>query len=141
MIEWYKKVVFENYANFKGRARRSEYWYFALANAIISFSLIIIGVIAGAIFGDAVTGGIIGYVLFILYSFATLLPGLGVIVRRLHDIGKSGWFYFVALIPFAGGIWLLILLCTDGDYGPNQYGSDPKNEIEEINEIGKVELQ
>lgn len=141
MIEWYKKVVFENYANFKGRARRSEYWYFALANGIISILLIIIGAILGGIFGDALTGGIIGYILFGLYSFATILPGLGVVVRRLHDVGKSGWFYFIALIPFVGGIWLLVLFCTEGDQGPNQYGSDPKNQIEEINEIGKVELQ
>lgn len=141
MIEWYKKVVFENYANFKGRARRSEYWYFALANGLISILLIVLGAIIGGVFGDALTGGIIGYVLFALYAFATLLPGLGVVVRRLHDVGKSGWFYFIALIPFVGGIWLLVLFCTEGDQGPNQYGSDPKNQIEEINEIGKVELQ
>lgn len=141
MIEWYKKVVFENYANFNGRARRSEYWYFALANGLISILLIVLGVIIGGVFGDALTGGIVGYVLFALYAFATLLPGLGVVVRRLHDVGKSGWFYFIALIPFVGGIWLLVLFCTEGDQGPNQYGSDPKNQIEEINEIGKVELQ
>jgi uncharacterized membrane protein YhaH (DUF805 family) len=141
MIEWYKKVVFENYANFKGRARRSEYWYFALANGLISILLVVIGVIIGSVFGDALTGGIIGYVLFGLYALATLLPGLGVVVRRLHDVGKSGWFYFVAFIPFIGGIWILILFCTEGNRGPNQYGPDPKNEIEEINEIGKVELQ
>lgn len=108
---------------------------------MISILLIIIGAILGGIFGDAITGGIIGYILFALYSFATLLPGLGVVVRRLHDVGKSGWFYFIALIPFVGGIWLLVLFCTEGDQGPNQYGSDPKNQIEEINEIGKVELQ
>ncbi|MBP1225833.1 DUF805 domain-containing protein [Flavobacterium sp. 1355] len=141
MIEWYKKVVFENYANFKGRARRSEYWYFALANGLISILLVVIGVIIGSVFGDALTGGIIGYVLFGLYALATLLPGLGVVVRRLHDVGKSGWFYLVAFIPFIGGIWILILFCTEGNRGPNQYGPDPKNEIEEINEIGKVELQ
>jgi len=141
MIEWYKKVVFENYANFKGRARRSEYWYFALANGLISTLLVVIGVIIGSVFGDALTGGIIGYVLFGLYALATLLPGLGVVVRRLHDVGKSGWFYLVAFIPFIGGIWILILFCTEGNRGPNQYGPDPKNEIEEINEIGKVELQ
>lgn len=141
MIEYYKKVVFENYANFKGRARRSEYWYFALANGIISFLLIIIGLIVGTIFADAITGVIIGYGLVMLYSLATLLPGLGVVVRRLHDVGKSGWFYFVALIPLVGPIWILILFCTEGNYGPNQYGNDPKNEVEEINQIGNVELQ
>ncbi|WP_343615141.1 DUF805 domain-containing protein [Flavobacterium sp.] len=141
MIEWYKKVVFENYANFKGRARRSEYWYFALASSLICFALIIIGLIIGGILGDALTGVFIGYGLFLLYGLATLLPGLAVTVRRMHDIGKSGWYYFVSFIPFIGGIWALILLCTEGNYGPNQYGSDPKNNVEEINEIGKVELQ
>jgi uncharacterized membrane protein YhaH (DUF805 family) len=141
MIEWYKKVVFENYSNFKGRARRSEYWYFALANGLISILFIIVGSIIGGILGDAITGLIIGYSLFGLYTLATLLPALGVIVRRLHDVDKSGWFYFIAFIPFVGGIWLLILFCTEGTHGPNQYGPDPKNEIEDINEIGKVELQ
>lgn len=141
MIEWYKKVVFENYANFKGRARRSEYWYFALANGLISILLIVIGTIIGAIFGDAITGGIIGYAFFGLYTLATFIPTLAAVVRRLHDVGKSGWFYFICLIPAIGGIWLLILLFTEGDSGPNDYGQDPKNNIEEINEIGKVELQ
>jgi uncharacterized membrane protein YhaH (DUF805 family) len=141
MIEWYKKVVFENYSNFKGRARRSEYWYFALANGLISILLIVLGAIIGGIFGDAVTGGIIGYVLFGLYTLLTFLPGLGVIARRLHDVGKSGWFYLVAFIPLVGPIWILILFCTEGTQGPNQYGPDPKNDFEDINEIGKVELQ
>jgi uncharacterized membrane protein YhaH (DUF805 family) len=141
MIEWYKKVVFENYSNFKGRARRSEYWYFALANGIIFTLLIVIGTIIGTVLDDVITGAIIGYVLFGLYTLATLLPGLAVVARRLHDVGKSGWFYLVAFIPFIGGIWILILFCTEGTQGPNQYGPDPKNDIEDINEIGKVELQ
>ncbi|WP_456315093.1 DUF805 domain-containing protein [Pseudomonas shirazensis] len=141
MIEWYKKVVFENYANFKGRARRSEYWYFALANGIISILLIVLGAIIGGVFGDAMTGGIIGYALFGLYALATVIPTLGAVVRRLHDVNKSGWFYFIAFVPLVGGIWILVLLFTEGDRGTNQYGPDPKNEIEEINEIGKVEVQ
>ncbi|RKR10402.1 uncharacterized membrane protein YhaH (DUF805 family) [Flavobacterium sp. 90] len=142
MIEWYKKVVFENYSNFKGRARRSEYWYFALANGLISVLLLALGAIIGGLLGDVPTGLIIGYALFLgLYVPATFLPGLAVIVRRLHDVGKSGWFYFIAFIPFIGAIWILILFCTEGTQGPNQYGPDPKNDIEDINEIGKVELQ
>ena len=141
MIEWYKKVVFENYANFNGRARRSEYWYFALANSLISIVFIVLGGIIGGVFGDGVTGLIVGYALFGLYTLAILIPSFAVIARRLHDVNKSGWFYFVAFIPLVGSIWLLILFCTEGDHGTNQYGTDPKNEIEEINEIGKVELQ
>jgi len=141
MIEWYKKVVFENYANFTGRARRSEYWYFTLAQFVILLSLLILGLVAGSILGDILTGFFIAYGVFALYSLATFLPTLAVVVRRLHDVGKSGWFYFIAFVPFIGGIWLLVLMCTEGDYGSNDYGSDPKNEVEEINEIGKVELQ
>jgi uncharacterized membrane protein YhaH (DUF805 family) len=141
MIEWYKKVVFENYANFTGRARRSEYWYYNLAQFVILITFIVLGAIVGSFFDSALGGLFVGYMVFALYSLVTLLPTLGVIVRRLHDVGKSGWFYFIALIPFVGGIWLLVLMCTEGDFGENDYGSDPKNQIEEINEIGNVELQ
>ncbi|MEZ0129995.1 DUF805 domain-containing protein [Flavobacterium sp. LBUM151] len=141
MIEWYKKVVFENYANFNGRARRSEYWYFTLVQFLILISFVILGAIIGSFFDNALGGLFVGYIVFALYSFATFLPTLAVVVRRLHDVGKSGWFYFIALVPFIGGIWLLVLICTEGDSGSNDYGSDPKSSIEEINEIGNVELQ
>lgn len=141
MIEYYKKVVFENYANFKGRARRSEYWMFALAQFIILISIFILGGVLGAIFGNGLAGIGLSYFVFIIYSLATLLPTLGVVVRRLHDVGKSGWFYFIAFVPVIGGIWLFVLMVTDGDQGTNEYGPDPKNNHEEIGEIGKVELQ
>lgn len=122
MIEWYKKVVFENYANFSGRARRSEYWYFVLANTIISFALgFVLGLISPSL-GLAAN----------LYSFAVLIPSIAVAIRRVHDVGKSGWYL---LIP----LYNLILLFTDGEQGVNEYGPDPKNELEEINEIGASE--
>ena len=141
MIEWYKKVVFENYANFKGRARRKEYWMFTLTQVLILLSFFAVGALLGSFF-DSVVGGLgVGYMLYSLYSLATLIPTLGVVVRRLHDVGKSGWFYFIFLVPIIGVFWLLILLCTEGDAGPNEYGEDPKNVFEEINEIGNVELQ
>ena len=79
--------------------------------------------------------------LLVLYSLGTLVPSLSVAVRRMHDIGKSGWTIFVSMIPLVGPIWILVLLFTEGDSGENYYGTDPKNEIEEINEIGNVELQ
>ncbi|TGD57550.1 DUF805 domain-containing protein [Flavobacterium humi] len=121
MIEWYKKVVLENYANFNGRARRSEYWWFFLMNIIISF-----------IFGFI--GGLIKFPLIgTLYSLAVLVPSIAVAVRRMHDVGKSGWF---VLIP----IYNLILACTDGDKGRNAYGEDPKGgSFTEINEIGQTQ--
>jgi len=122
MIEWYKKVVFENYANFEGRARRKEYWMFFLANFIVSFAL---GFVLGLI---SPTLGLAANV----YSLAVLVPSIAVAIRRMHDVGKSGWYI---LIP----IYNLILACTEGDKGPNEYGPDPKNDFNEINEIGKVE--
>ncbi len=129
MFNWYLKVVRDNYANFNGRARRSEYWYFALASALISIFLNII---------DYVTG--LGF-LSLIYALAVLLPNLAVTVRRLHDINKSGWFLLIGLIPIIGAIWLIVLFCTEGDYGPNEYGQDPKNPYEnDINEIGAQEV-
>lgn len=134
MIEWYKKVVFENYANFSGRARRSEYWYYFLANLIILIMAAVIDNVTGLNFEPLPYG-----VLYSLYALATFLPGLAVTVRRLHDVGKSGWFYFIVLIPIIGAFWLLYLLIKEGDQGTNSYGPDPKNEFDEINEIGTTE--
>lgn len=135
MIEWYKKVVFENYANFSGRARRSEYWYYTLASVIISIILSTLDKVTNLTFGFADSG-----ILSSIYSLLVFLPGLGVMVRRLHDVGKSGWFFLIVLLPIAGVIWLLIVLCTEGDSGTNAYGPDPKDNFDEINEIGNAEI-
>ncbi|MBP1225835.1 DUF805 domain-containing protein [Flavobacterium sp. 1355] len=132
MIECYKKVVFENYANFNGRARRSEYWYYNLVSIIISIILAIVDYFTGSVIGAGDLGILRG-----LYSLLVLLPGLAVMIRRLHDIGKSGWFILVLFIPIAGIIWFVISLCTEGDSGSNQYGADPKDEFDEMEEIGK----
>jgi uncharacterized membrane protein YhaH (DUF805 family) len=118
MINWYLKVL-KQYADFNGRARRAEYWYFFLANLIVS---IIIGFIAGAI--DVPILGTI-------YSLATFLPSIAVAVRRMHDQDKSGWYI---LIP----IYNIILAATEGTKGPNQYGEDPKGIDNDINQIGTV---
>ena len=87
MIDWYLKVVRDNYANFSGRARRSEYWYYALCNFLISLVLQVVDYFIG--FG--LLGGI--------YGLAVLVPGLAVFVRRLHDVNKSGWFILLLLLP------------------------------------------
>lgn len=120
MINWYKKVVFENYANFSGRARRSEYWYYTLMNIIIAVVMMILDKTLGTNFDPLPYG-----YLYMIYALAVLVPGLAVVVRRLHDVGKSGWFFFVALIPLVGPIWLLVLLCTDSE-DDNHWGENPK---------------
>ena len=133
-MEWYLKVVRDNYANFKGRARRKEYWMFTLFNALIVIGLMIVG---GGL-GSLMDFPQLGIILYGVYLLAVFVPTLGVIVRRLHDTGKSGWFYFVSLIPLIGTIWIIVLFVTEGDKGPNEYGPDPKaSEVEEISEIGK----
>ena len=113
-MEWYLKVVRDNYANFNGRASRQEYWMFNLFNFIFT---IVVGFI------DVFLS--LGF-LSLLYVLAILIPGLAVLVRRLHDVNKSGWWFFINFIPIIGAIWMLILLCTDGNPGENSYGPSPK---------------
>ena len=126
-MKWYLKVVRDNYANFEGRARREEYWMFALFNAIFSM-LFYIPFIAGIVMESEALMMIGGLLLF-LYVAALFLPSLAVVVRRLHDQGKSGTWYFIGFVPFIGGIWLLVLMVTEGTHGPNQYGPDPKGDL------------
>ena len=140
MINWYKKVVFENYANFSGRARRSEFWYFILANSIIALVLYI-PMLYSIINIDPYTEEIgstffIFYGILMLYSLATFIPNLALTVRRLHDVGKSGWFYLVGIIPFVGAILLLYWFCQDGELNENKWGHNPKNNYSDIDEIG-----
>ena len=109
------KSVFSQYAGFSGRARRSEYWYFTLFNFIISTVFSLLGQKIGFF---SIIGG--------LFSLAVLIPGLAVAVRRLHDIGKSGWFLLFILIPLVGAIILIIWDCQDSQPGDNAYGPNPK---------------
>ena len=103
------KLFFTRYADFSGRSRRSEYWWANLAMAII-------GAIAGAILGD----------LAFIWSLAILVPSIAISIRRLHDIGKSGWWYLIGLIPLVGSIILIVWCCTDSKED-NQWGPNPKN--------------
>ena len=113
--------VFQNYVNFSGRARRSEYWYFVLFNFIVGFVLGFLGRLVG---GDSLFNPF--QILSGLYSLAVLIPTLALCWRRLHDIGRSGGWYFIALVPLVGAILLLIWFCTDSQSGTNQYGPNPK---------------
>jgi uncharacterized membrane protein YhaH (DUF805 family) len=123
-MKYYLEVL-KKYATFSGRARRSEYWYFVLFNFI--FMLVAMGL--DNLLGTTVSVLPYGYFYFAL-ALAVLIPGLAVFVRRMHDIGKSGWWYFIAFIPLVGAIWLLVLCCTEGVSGDNEYGADPKLEAE-----------
>lgn len=119
-MNWYLKVL-KQYADFSGRARRKEYWMFALFNVIFIASAMILDTVLGVTIGELPYG-----VFYFLYSLAVLIPGLAVYVRRLHDIGKSGWMILIAIIPIIGPIWLLVLTLTASNHGENKYGSNPK---------------
>jgi len=112
-------VCLRKYVTFSGRARRAEYWWWAL---FIVLASIAVGFVEGTINGF--TGENVG-LLNAAFSLATFLPGLSVLVRRLHDTNRSGWWWFVALIPVVGLIILLVWLVSSGDQGPNDYGPDP----------------
>ena len=123
-MKWYLKVL-QNYFTFSGRARRSEYWYFALFNLIFTVLAMVIDNVLGTTFQIGEISIPYGYI-YMLYAMALLIPGLAVMVRRLHDVGKSGWMFFVVLIPIIGGIWIIVLLCTDSVPNENKYGPNPK---------------
>jgi uncharacterized membrane protein YhaH (DUF805 family) len=113
-MNWYLDVL-KKYAVFTGRARRKEYWMFALFNVIIAIAL---GIIEGIVGGPGVLGG--------LYGLAVLIPSIAVGVRRLHDTGRSGWWILIGLVPVIGFIVLIVFFTTDGQPGTNQYGPNPK---------------
>ena len=112
-MNWYLKCL-NQYADFEGRARRKEYWMFVLFNALISIVVEGIGYVFGLDF------------LVSLYALAVFIPVLAVSIRRLHDIGKSGWWYLIGLIPLIGWIILLVYYCTDSEPYDNKWGANPK---------------
>ena len=103
------KLFFTRYTDFNGRSRRSEYWWASLATTIIS----------------SVLSSVIPNFAWI-WTLVILVPSVAICLRRLHDIGKSGWYCLIALIPLVGSIILLIWLATDSQPGPNAYGENPK---------------
>ena len=128
-MEIYLRVLKENYVNFNGRARRKEFWIFQLFLIIISTICFVLDNILGTVFTiDAGPAGLISLPcgwLYFLFGIFHFLPSLSVLVRRLHDVGKSGWFFLILFIPIVN-LWVLYLLCKDGDHGENSYGNNPK---------------
>jgi uncharacterized membrane protein YhaH (DUF805 family) len=120
-MNWYLQVL-KKYAVFEGRARRKEYWFFQLFNVI---AVIVLAIIDSALENTGPATDFLG-ILSGLYILATFLPGLGVLIRRLHDTDRSGWWVLISFVPLVGGIVLLVFTVTEGTPGPNKYGADPK---------------
>ena len=120
-MKWFFKC-WQQYADFSGRARRKEYWMFTLFNALIAF---VLGLVLG-VFEVITDTQFISTAISSIYSLFIFIPSLAVCIRRLHDVGKSGWFYLIGLIPIIGWIWLIVLFCTDSQPGANNWGANPK---------------
>lgn len=126
-MNWYIEVL-KKYAEFTGRARRTEYWMFVLFNMVFAVLALVLDNLLGLTVGGLPYG-----ILYFLYVLAVFIPGLAVLVRRLHDTNQSGYMVFVSLIPIIGSIWLLVLLFKESDPNDNQYGKNPK-----LNEAGLI---
>ena len=119
-MNYYLKVL-QQYGDFNGRARRTVYWIYNIINSIIGGLLFFLDYLLGTTIDSLGLG-----VLYLVYALFVFIPGVAVAVRRLHDVGKSGWMLLIALIPLIGAIWLLVLYLTDSNPGENKYGPNPK---------------
>ena len=119
-MNWYLHVL-KNYATFSGRARRKEYWMFFLISALISIVLTLLDILLGTYSVEYEAGLFSG-----LYSLLILIPSIAVVVRRLHDTDRSGWWILISLIPLIGVIVLFVFMCLDSQPGTNRFGVNPK---------------
>jgi uncharacterized membrane protein YhaH (DUF805 family) len=111
------RLAFQNIFEYKGRASRSAYWWFALAELIGWVGVLILAAIFAAVHVP-----VLGILLYLAAAVAAFLLSLSLTIRRLHDQDKSGFWYFIAFVPFIGGIWLLVLTVLEGTPGPNRFG-------------------
>ncbi len=125
MKKYYLDILTNKFADFNGRARRKEYWMWTLYCTIILLISMALDNLFGLTFEFLDQDLGYGW-LYLIFGIIQFIPGLAVVVRRLHDVGKSGWYYLIILIPLIGFIWILVLLCTDGVKEENKWGTNPK---------------
>ena len=129
-MNWFTDVLTKKYAQFDGRARRQEFWMFTLISFLISFGLAIVDSVAGL---TKMAGGSISP-LQTLYALGVLVPSVAVAIRRLHDIGKPGWWILIGLVPCIGAIVLIVFYAQDSQPGSNEYGPNPKGDSDRYSE-------
>lgn len=136
LFQYFGDCVTKDYFNFRGRARRMEFWSCWLISILITIASIAIGNMMGP--KDMYGNGSYSWIAF-FPALLSFIPLLAAGTRRMHDLGKSGTMLLVYFIPVIGGFWVLILLLTDGQQGPNRYGQNPKAPLveDEINLIGE----
>jgi uncharacterized membrane protein YhaH (DUF805 family) len=127
------KSCFSKFVTFSGRAARSELWWFVLFSFVGS---IILDILDAAVLGAA--GGGVG-ILGGIWSLVLILPSISVAVRRLHDTDRSGWWYWLFLVPFVGFIVLIVWFATKGTDGSNRFGNDPLSGVADDDDDGFYE--
>lgn len=127
-MNWFIECITKNYANFSGRARRKEYWMYGLFYVLFMLILVITSAVICAIMemNSLEINRVVIFIVICAY-LALLIPTLAVLVRRLHDINKSGWWCLISFVPYVGIIILFIFALLDSTPGRNQYGENPKN--------------
>lgn len=123
-MNWYLDVLRNRYATFEGRARRKEYWAFALINFVALVALIMLDMALGTFNEKARIGLCSG-----VYLLAVFIPGVAVTVRRLHDTDRRGWWVLLCAIPYVGPLMVAVLALLDSQPGANRFGSNPKGVI------------
>lgn len=121
--DYFLDVIKNKYAEFHGRARRSEYWFFILFKWVTLFAITTVGGFLGFLSESIAT---IGPILIVIFYLGMIIPTLAVTVRRLHDSGNSGWMLLLQIIPAIGAIVILIFTVTDSQPHTNQWGPNPK---------------
>lgn len=127
-MEWMLLPI-KRYADFSGRSRRKEYWMYVLFNLLllVGFAVLMgIGVFVGRSEEGPGVGFWVALALYLVVTLALLVPSIAVQVRRFHDQGRSGWFWLLNLIPYVGGLVVLVFMCLEGEPGDNAWGPDPK---------------
>lgn len=134
-MNWYIKVL-KHYFDFRGRARRKEFLFYALIHISI---IVFLGALGGK-FENNISLGLdlsLALDMLVIYAFATVIPTLGVMVRRLHDQNLNRFFILLPMFPVIGALVLFVLMCLPGQIGENAYGPDPKQRNNEIDDIGR----
>ena len=134
-MNWYLEP-WKKYAQFSGRACRSEFWTFALINMLIGFVLWVPSIASLRRTGSPGLNPL--FFLYFIFLLVALLPSIACTVRRLHDSGKSGWWYFIAFVPLVGGLILLVFLLLGGNPGANKYGPNPRATYERSASTGSL---
>ena len=123
------KSFWSNYSKFKGRSRRSEYWWIQLFLVLTNLAVAAIDLVLmnGDVERFIANGG--GGIVGLIWILVTIVPALAVLVRRLHDTGKTGWWALIGIVPLVGGIVLLVFTVLDSDSGGNKFGESPKGSL------------